>query len=138
LTPHELFKQLRQRHGALSAQALAAVCGIEIQHASWQVAAGRVVFFAECTRHPLRITLNDAAIKRLTAHVAVPSDQPWFTRQAITEVIVAHELFHLLTPPPSGWDSSTEQENQAHAFAQRWTGLPFHPTRYEQILWDTF
>ncbi|NOT61535.1 MAG: hypothetical protein HOP19_15065 [Acidobacteria bacterium] len=100
--------------------------------------------------------MNDAAIDRLTVGQVPnlphsqragcgagwePAPQPageWFTREPFTEVIIAHELFHLLTPAPSVWAKHTETENAAHAFAQSWTGLPFHPTRYEEILWATF
>ncbi len=70
-----------------------------------------------------------------------PAPQPaseWFTREQIIEVILAHELFHLLMPAPSVWAKHSANEEAAHAFAQSWTGLPFHPTRYEQILWATF
>ena len=133
-----MVKELRQQYGDITARALAARLGIHVTHAVWQVAAERLLWLAECTREPLQITLNDAALERLARAEVAASEQCWFTRAQIAEVIIAHELFHLLTPPPSGWSSSTKQENQAHAFAQRWTGLPFHPTRYEQILWATF
>jgi hypothetical protein len=86
----------------------------------------------------MSVTLNDAVIERLANAVVAEHEQPWFTCEKITEVILAHELFHLLTPAPSVWAKHTATEAAAHEFAQRWTGLPFHPTRYEQILWATF
>jgi hypothetical protein len=109
--------------------------GVSIAHAAWQVADGRVVFFAECTRRPLQITLNDSVIERLAALPVAPHEQHWFTRAQITEVILAHELFHLLEPARA---THAANEAAAHEFAQRLTGLPFHPTRYEKMLWATF
>ena len=121
-----------------SASEYAKRIGIQIAYATWHVAAGRVIQFAECTRQPVQITLNDEAIERLAAASVTEAEQHWFTREQITEVILAHELFHLLTPAPSVWAKHTVNEAAAHAFAQSWTGLPFHPTKYEQVLWATF
>jgi hypothetical protein len=128
-----LVIQLRQQYGDISARELVARLGIEIRHAAWQIAEGQVVQFAECSHHPKQITLNDWAIERLKA-VQVNN----LHHDQITEVIIAHELFHLLTPAPSVWAKHAETENAAHEFAQCWTGLPFHPTEYEKILWATF
>ena len=142
MTPPELVTDLRKRYGTISTHELAARLNVTIHHAAWQVAAGRVIQFAECTRQPMQITLNDAAIARLTvgqvSNLPYSQHTDWFTREQITEVILAHELFHLLTPAPSVWAKHADTESAAHAFAQSWTGLPFHPTRYEQILWATF
>ncbi len=148
MTPSELITNLRQQYGDITARELTARSGVAVHHATWQVAAGRVIQFAECTRRPPQITLNDAAIERLAVGQVhnlpyrragyEPALRSWFTREQITEVILAHELFHLLTPAPSLWAKHTANEEAAHAFAQSWTGLPFHPTRYEQILWATF
>ena len=133
-----MVKDLRRQFGDVTACELAKRSGIAIHHASWQVAANQVVQFAECTRQPLQITLNDAAIEHLVTASVAEFERRWFTREQITEVILAHELFHLLTPAPSVWAKHSVNEEAAHAFAQSWTGLPFHPTRYEQILWATF
>lgn len=138
MTPQECIETLRHRYGKINAGELAARLGVAVHHATWQVTPGRVMQFAECTRQPWQITLNDAVIERLTAAPVALPEQAWFTRQQITEVILAHELFHLLTPVPSLWAKHSATEAAAHAFAQGWTGLPFHPTRYEQVLWATF
>jgi hypothetical protein len=127
LTPQELVASLRQQHGAVTAHELAGRLGVEIRHAAWHVAQ-----FAECSRHPKQITINDWAVDRLT--VGQVNNLP---HNQIIEVIIAHELFHLLTPAPSVWAKHADTENAAHEFAQRWTGLPFHPTEYEKILWAT-
>ena len=133
-----MVKELRQRYGNLTAYELAALIGVAVHHSSWQVAAGSVIQFAECTRQPLQITLNDGAIELLINSPVATREPHWFTREQITEVILAHELFHLLTPAPSAWAKHSANEEAAHTFAQSWTGLPFHLTKYEQILWATF
>jgi len=115
---------LRAQYGAQSAFVLARLCGIEVLRQSWQVAGGRVLYFAECMRQPLRIVLNEAALE---------SYQPDEVAR-LSEIIIAHELGHLLLPQPAAWDSHSKYEEAAHAFAQELTGLPFHPTYYAQLL----
>jgi hypothetical protein len=122
-----LARELRTKHGALPPSALAELCGVEVRRARWHVATGRVFYFAECTRRPLCIVLNDAALEL------------WEEDQAtqvatFSEVVIAHELGHLLLPQPAAWDSRSAYEDAAHVFARELTGLAFHPARYEQLL----
>ena len=105
-----LAYELRRRYGALSAAELARLNGIEIVTARWQVAEGRLLYLGECTRKPLRIVLNEAALE-LAA-------QPMFLR----ELVIAHELGHLLLPRPSVFAAAKATEAAAHAFARAWTG----------------
>lgn len=88
------------------------------------MATGRVLYFAECTRRPPRIRLNEAALELYAPPEAAQ----------LSEVIIAHELGHLFLPPPTAWARHSVYEDAAHAFAQELTGLAFHPARYEQSL----
>lgn len=115
---------LRTQYGAQPAFVLARFCGIEVLRQNWRVADGRVLYFAECTRQPLRIILNEAALEHCQPDEAA----------RLSEIIIAHELGHLLLPQPAAWDSYSKYEEAAHAFAQELTGLPFHPTYYAQLL----
>ncbi len=128
-----LVRELRWRHGELPAAELARVCGVELAFDSWRVADGRVVYFAECRWRPPRIVVNTAAIE-LAARSApaglVEVERCWFSAAAITEVVIAHELYHLLARR----SSSPASEAEAHEFARRLTGVPFSPLRYEQAL----
>ena len=105
---YALVAELRRQYGPVSALALARLQGVEVVSDRWQVAAGRVVYYGECTREPLRIVLNEAALEQ-TAQ-----------REELREFVIAHELGHLLLPRPSVFASHTTIENAAHAFAQAW------------------
>jgi hypothetical protein len=120
----DLARGLRAQYGAQSAFVLARLCGIEVVRQSWQVAGGRVLYFAESTRRPLRIVLNEAALE------GYQPDEV----ERLSEIIIAHELGHLLLPQPAAWDSHSKYEEAAHVFAQELTSLPFHPTYYAQLL----
>jgi len=122
-----LAQELRAKYSTLPPSILAELCGIEVQRARWRVAAGRVLYFAECTRQPLRIVLNEVALELYASSEATQCTQ-------LSEIIIAHELGHLLLPQPTVWASHSAYEDAAHAFAQELTGLPFHPARYEQSL----
>jgi Zn-dependent peptidase ImmA (M78 family) len=104
-----LTRALRQQHGNVSAEELARLRGIEIVSARWQVANGRIVYYGECTREPLRIVLNETALEQVAQ------------REQMRELVIAHELGHLLLPRPSIFASHAMTESAAHAFAQAWT-----------------
>lgn len=106
---HALARLLREQHGDISAEELARLHGVEIVAARWQVADGRIVYYGECTREPLRIVLNEAALESA------------MQRERLRELVIAHELGHLLLPRPSVFTPNTTIESAAHAFAQAWT-----------------
>ncbi|MFN7926720.1 MAG: hypothetical protein U0Y68_02050 [Blastocatellia bacterium] len=89
-------------------------------------------YLAEASLQPPRITVNTTALAQLAACAAqAPADwQPWFSLAALTEVVVAHELYHLLTNQAS----QPGVEAAAHDFAQQMTGLPFSPRVFEALL----
>jgi hypothetical protein len=91
-----------------------------------------VIYLAEASLQPACITVNVTAIAALTAAAwQAPAEQrSWFTETAITEVAIAHELFHILAQQ----SSSPMAEAAAHQFAQALTGLPFSPHIYEAVL----
>jgi hypothetical protein len=93
---------------------------------------GRVIYLAEASLQPPRIIVNTTAIAKLAECAAqVPAEQrPWFTARVITEVVIAHELYHILAQQAS----SQAVESRAHEFAQTLTGLPFSPHIYEAAL----
>jgi hypothetical protein len=94
-----------------------------------------VIYLAEASLRPARITVNTTAIANLAeaAGQAPAEYRNWFTEAAITEVVIAHELYHILTAQPS----SKPAESRAHEFAQALTGLPFSPHVYEAVLKQT-
>jgi hypothetical protein len=117
----------------VSARELAQIYGIEISRDSWRAADGRLIYFAECSFDPPKIILNMEAIElaaRLGSDCSVEDERRWFTSSQITEVVIAHELYHVLT----GQSSSLEIESAANEFARIFTGAPFSPSRYEMVL----
>ena len=58
------------------------------------------------------------------------SEREFFTEAKIIEVVIAHELFHLVEQRPP----STLVELEAHAFARAFTPLPFSPLLYNTLL----
>ncbi len=128
-----LAHRLRRLHGDVSARELAQIFGIEISRDSWRVADGRLIYFAECSFDPPKIILNAEAIElvaRLAADCLVEDERRWFTSSQITEVVVAHELYHILARQ----SSSPAVEPAANEFARIFTGTPFSPSRYEMVL----
>lgn len=107
---------LRQEFGAISALTLAERLRIPIKFERWEVADGRLLYFGESTRTPRQIVVNLTALER----VAPIEDA---LRARWLELIVAHELGHLLLPRPSVWTATVATEAAAHAFAAAWTGL---------------
>jgi hypothetical protein len=112
-----LAESLRAQHGTVSALELAHLHGIHVGFDVWEVAAGRVLYLAECTRQPRRIVVNERALVLL-------SQRGQLERAQLCEAAIAHELGHLLLPRPSIWASASIQEAAAHVFAEAWTGLP--------------
>ncbi|HEX4946466.1 MAG TPA: hypothetical protein VFZ34_07385 [Blastocatellia bacterium] len=114
------------------ARRLAEACGIPIKYETLPLAFGRVVYLAEASLQPAGITINQTAITKLVeAALQIPIEQRvWWTEAAITEVVIAHELYHILKQQPS----SKAAETAAHEFAQALTGLPFSPRVYEAFL----
>ena len=124
---HALAQTLRAQHGAISARELAQRCQIEIVFARWEVAEGRLLYLAESTRRPPRITINEAALE---SFAGLAQWEP----QQLTELVIAHELGHLLLPRPSIFAAADQVEAAAHAFAQAWTQLDVHPLQIENLL----
>ena len=110
----------------------AATCGIAIRYETLPRAFGRVVYLAEASLQPPRITVNTTALAQLAdCATQVPDTwRPWFSLAALTEVVVAHELYHILMQQAS----RPSVEDAAHEFAQRFTGVPFSPRVYEVFL----
>ncbi|MGH9848378.1 MAG: ImmA/IrrE family metallo-endopeptidase, partial [Blastocatellia bacterium] len=125
--------RLRQLHGDVSAQELARIYGVEILRDRWRVADGRLIYFAECSFDPPKITLNAEAIElaaRSGSDCSAEDERRWFTQSQIAEVVIAHELYHILARQ----SSSPEVESAANEFARSFTGAPFSPSRYEMVL----
>jgi hypothetical protein len=120
-------------HGDVSAQKLARTYGIEILHDRWRVADGRLIYFAECSFEPPKIILNAEAIElaaRSGSDCSAEDERRWFTQSQIAEVVIAHELYHILARQ----SSAPEVESAANEFARIFTGAPFSLSRYEVVL----
>jgi hypothetical protein len=130
---HELADRLRLAYGCVSSRELARIHGVDIAYESWQVADGRIIYFGECSISPPRIIVNVGAIEllaRMAFNRFPENERRWFTQTAIAEVVIAHELYHILTRQTS----DLTVESLAHEFARRITGAPFSPAQYEVIL----
>ncbi len=137
-----LANRLRLRHGAKSVEEIAAGYGCKIVREAWQVAEGKVVFLGECLlrqktsgeslgRTLIRVNTDaTTSLAELMSQWADESERQWFSEVKISEVVVAHELFHLLKQEPA----SMPIELAAHAFARAMTGLPFSPILYNELL----
>ena len=137
-----LANRLRLRHGSKSAEEIAAVYGCSVVREAWQVAEGKIVFLGECLLRQKAVGSNPeqtlirvnteatTSLAELMAQWADESESQWFSETKISEVVVAHELFHLLKQEPA----STPIELAAHAFARAMAGLPFSPILYNELL----
>ncbi len=132
----ELARQLLIQYATQDATGIAQASGITIRRDEWIVASGQVIFLAECSWQPPEIILNQATLRMIAARVrtapALISGQAeeWFTENRIAEVVIAHELYHLITQQPS----APSVETAAHAFAEELLHLPFSPKLYETLL----
>ena len=132
-----LAHRLQQHHGENSAEKIALGLGCAVQCEAWETADNKVIYLAECSlqtnTHGATIRINTHAVKLLADFQRSwtnASEQEFFTEAKITEVVIAHELFHLVeqrTP-------STRLELEAHAFARAFTLLPFSPLLYNTLL----
>lgn len=132
-----LANRLRLRNGSKTAEEIAAGYGCQIVYEAWQVAEGKIVFLGECLLHQKEagaiIRVNVEATKSLAelmAQWADEAERQWFIEAKITEVVIAHELFHLIEQR----QASTTVELAAHAFARAMTELPFSPLLYNALL----
>lgn len=124
---------LRDDYPDCSPAKLATFFGISIVSDIWQVANGQIIYLAECRMDPDEIRLNQSVIcqiAQLAQREFSPGEQAWATAAQITEVIVAHELFHILKAEPA----CPLTENAAHVFVETWLGMPFSPLRYQHLL----
>jgi hypothetical protein len=132
-----LAHKLRLHHDERNAEEIAARLGCRILREGWQTGEGKIVYLAECSFPPksneATIRLNTDAIASmagLMAQWAGEAEQEWFAEARISQVAVAHELFHIIERRPS----SPVAEIEAHAFARALTRLPFSPLLYQTLL----
>lgn len=128
-----LATRLHEHHGAQGAAAIAQRYGIEVVRDAWEVAAGKLIYLAECTAQPPQIRLNTEVIEALAtlmARWAGESERCWFSAEVLAEVATAHELFHLLETHAA----PATAELSAHCFARAFTALPFSPLLYQVLL----
>ena len=132
-----LANRLRLRNGTKSVEEIVAGYGCRIVREAWQVADDKLIFLGECSLHSTEggavIRVNTNAINTLAetlAQWAGEAEQRWFSEAKIGEVVIAHELFHLIEQR----GHSAVVEIAAHAFARAITGLPFSPLLYNALL----
>lgn len=132
-----LAHHLVLHNGSKTGEEIAANYGCRIVRETWDVAEGQMVFFAECLIQPdgsgAVIRVNTETIKSLADVMiswASESEIQWFSEAKITEVVIAHELYHLIEQRTV----STSSELAAHAFARAFTALPFSPLIYNALI----
>lgn len=133
--------RLRLRNGSKGVEEIAAGYGCRVVREAWQVADGKVVFMGECLLNHKDggavIRVNSDAIQSLAnlmAQWADDSERRWFSEEKIAEVVIAHELFHLLDQHSGTKAILTLVELAAHAFARTMVELPFSPLLYNALL----
>lgn len=139
----EARHQASAEQGA-SATLVAGRYGVAIEEDRWKTADGRIGYLAECSIKRRRITLNrelidlveergDFIFKPLRPQVVQDLGQNLGQlARAVTcaELVIAHELYHLITRRPS----SPVVELEAHVFARALTGWLYSPIIIEHIL----
>lgn len=133
----QLAHRLQTRFAKCGAEEIAISLGCKILRDGWQVGEGSVVYMAECLFPPktgeatIRINIDAVrSLAELMSQWAGEVEREWFTQAKISEVAVAHELFHIIERR----SSSPMAEMEAHAFARALTGLPFSPLLYHRLL----
>jgi hypothetical protein len=132
-----LAHRLQVHHGEKAAEKIAISLGSTVLREAWEVAENKVIYLGECSLQTkgsgAAIRINTNATKMLADFQKLwttESDQEFFTETKISEVVIAHELFHLVEQRPP----STLVELEAHAFARAFTQLPFSPLLYNTLL----
>lgn len=139
----EARHQASAEQGA-SATLVAGRYGVAIEEDRWKTADGRIGYLAECSMKRRRITLNRELIDLVEErgdfifkppHPQVVQDLGQNLGQlagtvTCAELVIAHELYHLITRRPS----SPVVELEAHVFARALTGWLYSPIIIEHIL----
>jgi hypothetical protein len=119
MDPKLIYDRLRRLHGKISAKELAEVYGVPISREAWQSAEGKVIYLAESSLNPPHIFLNSESIELAVEGGCIGGDATQFDRSQIEEVVIAHELYHILACQ----SSSPATESMAHEFAEIFTGI---------------
>ena len=139
----EARHQASAEQGA-SATLVARRYGVAIEEDRWKTADGRIGYLAECSIKRRRITLNRELIDLVEERgdFIFKPPRPQVVQDlgqnlgqlagAVTcaELVIAHELYHLITRRPS----SPVVELEAHVFARALTDWLYSPIIIEHIL----
>jgi hypothetical protein len=130
-----LAARLHAHYQTRRAEEVARAYGVEVERDQWPGMNGPLVYLAESRLRPPQIRLNTQPIAKLAEWAVFVADDlaGWFAEAQITNVVVAHELYHIIAEQPS----RPAVEAAAHAFAREFTGLPFSPLLYEAVLRET-
>jgi hypothetical protein len=130
-----LAARLHAHYQTRRAEEVARAYGVEVGRDRWPGVSGPFVYLAESRLRPPQVRLNMQPIAKLAEWAFfVPDDlAEWLSEAQITNVIVAHELYHIIAEQ----HSRPAVEVAAHAFAREFTGLPFSPLLYEALLRET-
>jgi hypothetical protein len=126
-TADRLSKCFRTR----SASRIAEQLGIGVSREGWVTAEGRIFYLGECTLFPPQINLNILGVRRLAKALfdVQYNGSGWQSEECLQEVIVAHELHHIVEPRYS----RLEAELAAHAFARELLAMPFSPLLFHRM-----
>jgi hypothetical protein len=139
----EARHQASAEQGA-SATLVAGRYGVAIEEDRWKTADGRIGYLAECSMKRRRITLNRELIDLVEERgdFIFKPPRPQVVQDlgqnlgqlagavSCAELVIAHELYHLITRRPS----SPVVELEAHVFARALTGWLYSPIIIEHIL----
>jgi hypothetical protein len=126
-TADRLYKCYRTR----SAFKIARRLGVGVSRAGWVTAEGRIFYLGECTLFPPQISLNILGVRRLAKALCGVQCKGagWQSEECLEEVIVAHELYHIVEQR----HSRPEAELAAHAFARELLAMPFSPLLFHRM-----
>lgn len=112
--------------GGHTVEWLAGTLGVKVETGNWVVAEDSLMMPGECSWEPALIRVNQRIVdllSKISVNAGVKCDQ-------IRELVIAHELFHVITRQSSG----RKVELAAHSFARILLGLPFSPLLLEKLL----
>jgi hypothetical protein len=111
-----------------SVSQLAASLRVKVTLDSWTAYPGGVLYFAESDTCARTVVVNCWPLRRIALFLEEFTDLGrWRREERIQEVVLAHEMYHLVT----GRLTRRATEIEAHAFARSLLDLPFSPTLFE-------
>lgn len=112
--------------GGHTVEWLAGTLGVKVETGNWVVAEDSLMMPGECSWEPALIRVNQRVVQTLSEKCRARG----IDAGQIRELVIAHELFHVITRRSGG----RRVELAAHSFARTLLRLEFSPLLYERVL----